>query len=132
MTKRLLLVVLIVTAVVVGGAGSVSAKSKRSCTTVPTAGRNCVTITEAGSHSYRVRDEWKYGQPRNVGVPTPIKRSVWEANVVCSTRTGGIDVLRFYDSGGAEVLLDAAQRASMVAGLESSALPKLVKGVCGA
>lgn len=107
-----------------------SMRSARDCSTTPGVGRNCIVVREAGRRAYRVKVTWKYAQERNVGFPAPVKRSVWEANVLCKLRHARIDVLRFYDVTGTEIPLTAEMQAEVVAGLEAGALPRLVKSAC--
>ena len=131
MIRRAICALLVVVSPVLAIEASAAAKQNRQCKTVPGVGKNCITITQAGAGGYRVRVAWKYSGPRNVGVPVPVVRSVWEANVVCKPLTARVDVLHFWDASGSEVVLAPEQQASIVAGLEFGALPKFGQSFCG-
>ena len=107
-------------------------KKARQCATAAGVGKNCITINpnKKGARAYRVRVTWKYQEPRNVGVPTPILRSSWQANVLCKSQTARIDILHFYDANSSEVMLTPEQQSSVVLGLESEALPAFTSSLC--
>jgi len=65
----------IISGALLAGATPASAKSSRQCKTVANVGRNCITVTKAGSRAFRVRVGWTYDEARNVGFETPVKRA---------------------------------------------------------
>ena len=129
-SSRRVIAVLVI-AIASGVASPASATQRRTCTTIRDVGRDCIVITTAGKNAYRVRVELLYKAPRDIGLPTLVKRSVWAANVACKARPVHIDSLHFYGADGGEVAAPADTQGNLVQGLETTVLPNIVTSLCG-